>query len=169
MTVVPFEKGGGAAKYSEYSPRGTNFWFGSLGGIIVIGGSEKELRSSTSSGRESSNKDNRCFSIGGIFFGGDVECKKGDEAKGLDDAAPDARGTSPNMVESCCTFFVSFARALVCFERVRAAGPTLLGCTVVVSSSSSSVSTAKEGTDAIYSCPMPSIITKEGVGCEREG
>ena len=113
---------------------------------------------------ESSNNPNRGFSLGN-FFGGDMERKKGDEAKGLDDAAPDARGTSPNMVESCCTSFVSagiaFAKAFACFERVRAAGPALLECIVlglivVMFSSSSSVSRTKEGTDAISSCPIPS-------------
>ena len=111
--------------------------------------------------------------IGGVFFAGGVGCKKSDEAKGLDDAAPDACGTSPNMVKSCCRFFVSagiaFVRALVCFEQVRAAGPTLLGRIVVIFSSSSSVSMTKEETGAISSCRMPSIITKEGVGFEREG
>ena len=109
------------------------------------------------------------MSIGGVFLGGKAGCWRGDEAKGFEDAVPDARGTSPNMVESCCTSLVSagivFVRALNCLERVRAAGPTLLGRI----SSSVSVSTIKEETGAISSCPIPSIIIKEGVGCKREG
>ena len=92
--------------------------------------------------------------------------------KGAEETAPDIRGTPSSIFENCCKVFVSagiaFLMALVCFERVRATGPTLLGRAIVLFSSSS-VSTTKEGTGAISSCSMPSIITKEGVGIEKEG